>query len=67
MKTPLAWLNLVHDKTRTLVAIAGVAFAVVLMLMQLGFLNSVRLTALDLIFGLTGSPKKRSPHGEASL
>jgi putative ABC transport system permease protein len=48
MKTPLAWLNLVHDKTRTLVAIAGVAFAVVLMLMQLGFLNSVRLTATQI-------------------
>lgn len=45
MKTPLAWLNLVHEKTRTLAAIAGVAFAVVLILMQLGFLNSVRLTA----------------------
>lgn len=48
MKTPLAWLNLVHDKTRTLVAVAGVAFAVVLMLMQLGFLNSVRLTATQI-------------------
>lgn len=45
MKTPLALLNLVHDKTRTLVAVAGVAFAVVLVLMQMGFLNSVRLTA----------------------
>ena len=48
MKTPLAWLNLVHDKTRTLAAIAGVAFAVVLILMQLGFLNSVRLTATQI-------------------
>ena len=47
MKTPLALLNLLHDKTRTLVAIAGVAFAVVLVLMQLGFLNSVRLTATE--------------------
>ncbi|HUY87991.1 MAG TPA: ABC transporter permease DevC [Pirellulales bacterium] len=48
MKTPLALLNLLHDKTRTLVAIAGVAFAVVLVLMQLGFLNSVRLTATEI-------------------
>ena len=47
MKTPLALLNLLYDKTRTLVAIAGVAFAVVLVLMQLGFLNSVRLTATE--------------------
>jgi putative ABC transport system permease protein len=44
-KTPLAWLNLVHEKVRTLVAMAGVAFAVILILMQLGFYNSVRLTA----------------------
>ncbi|HQU41403.1 MAG TPA: ABC transporter permease DevC [Pirellulales bacterium] len=48
MKTPLAWLNLLHDKTRTLVAIAGVAFAVVLILMQIGFLNSVRQTATQI-------------------
>lgn len=48
MKTPLALLNLLYDKTRTLVAVAGVAFAVVLVLMQLGFLNSVRLTATEI-------------------
>jgi putative ABC transport system permease protein len=48
MKTPLAWLNLLHDKTRTVVAIAGVAFAVVLVLMQLGFLNSVEQTATQI-------------------
>ncbi len=48
MKTPLALLNLLYDKTRTLVAIAGVAFAVVLVLMQLGFLNSVRMTATEI-------------------
>jgi len=45
MKTPLAWLNLLHQRARTAVAIAGVAFAVVLVLMQLGFLASVRQTA----------------------
>ncbi len=45
MKTPLAWLNLLHQKTRTAVAVAGVAFAVVLILLQLGFLASVRQTA----------------------
>ena len=37
MRTPLAWLNLVHHKPRTLVAVAGVAFAVLLSFMQLGF------------------------------
>lgn len=45
MKTPLVLINLWHEKLRTVVAIFGVAFAVVLMLMQLGFLNSVSLTA----------------------
>jgi putative ABC transport system permease protein len=45
MKTPLAWLNLLHDKTRALVAVAGVAFAVVLVLMQLGFYDSAKRTA----------------------
>ena len=44
-QTPLAWLNLVHERVRTLVAMAGVAFAIILILMQLGFYNSVRLTA----------------------
>ena len=41
MKTRLAWLNLLHDYSRTMVAIAGVAFAVILILMQLGFYFSV--------------------------
>ena len=45
MKTPLAWLNLLHQRTRSSVAVAGVAFAVVLVLLQLGFLASVRQTA----------------------
>jgi putative ABC transport system permease protein len=42
---PLAWRNLIHDRLRTLVAIAGVAFAVVLVFLQIGFLGSVRSTA----------------------
>ncbi|MGH2416639.1 MAG: ABC transporter, partial [Microcystaceae cyanobacterium] len=33
----LAWLQLKYKKIRLLVAIAGIAFAVVLMFMQLGF------------------------------
>jgi len=45
MKTPLAWHNLLLDKVRTAVAIAGVAFAVVLILMQLGFYGAVLQTA----------------------
>lgn len=40
MKTPLAWLNLRHDFARTLVAISGVAFAALLIFVQLGFLGA---------------------------
>jgi putative ABC transport system permease protein len=45
MKTPLAWHNLVHERTRTLVAVAGVAFAVLLIFVQLGFFGGVQATA----------------------
>ena len=36
-RTPLGWLQLSHDKTRMLVALSGIAFADVLIFMQLGF------------------------------
>jgi putative ABC transport system permease protein len=45
MRIPLAWLNLVHNKTRTALAVAGVGFAVVLIFMQLGFLGSAEQSA----------------------
>ncbi|MBW4653028.1 MAG: ABC transporter permease DevC [Kaiparowitsia implicata GSE-PSE-MK54-09C] len=45
MQTPLALLNLVHERTRLIVAIAGVAFAVILVFMNLGFLGSLSKTA----------------------
>ncbi|MGZ5978627.1 MAG: ABC transporter permease, partial [Isosphaeraceae bacterium] len=45
MKTPLAWCNLCQDKLRTLVATGGVAFALTLVFMELGFLGSVTNTA----------------------
>lgn len=45
MRTPLALLNLVHEKTRLVVAIAGVAFAVILVFMNLGFLGALSQTA----------------------
>ncbi|NEQ27838.1 MAG: ABC transporter, partial [Microcoleus sp. SIO2G3] len=36
-RTPLGWLQLSHQKSRFLVALSGIAFADVLMFMQLGF------------------------------
>src|SRR5262245_33518239 len=45
MKTPLAWHNLIHQKKRTLVAVAGVSFAALLIFMQLGFFGAAQGTA----------------------
>jgi putative ABC transport system permease protein len=41
MKTPLAWLQLSHEKIRLLVALAGISFADILMFMQLGFRDAL--------------------------
>jgi putative ABC transport system permease protein len=40
-RTPLGWLQLSHDKGRLCVALAGIAFADILMFMQLGFQNAL--------------------------
>ncbi|MBW4513021.1 MAG: ABC transporter permease DevC [Scytonematopsis contorta HA4267-MV1] len=41
VNTPLAWLQLTRQKGRLLTALAGIAFAVILMFMQLGFQASL--------------------------
>lgn len=40
-KIPLSWLQLTRDKTRLAVALAGIAFADILMFMQLGFRDAL--------------------------
>jgi len=40
-RIPLAWLQLAHERLRLLAATAGIAFAVILMLMQLGFQDAM--------------------------
>jgi putative ABC transport system permease protein len=61
MRTPLAWQNLLHEPARTIVAVAGVGFAVLLIFVQLGFFLAVRNTAtliydaLDFDFALVSS------------
>ncbi|MBD6618467.1 FtsX-like permease family protein [Komarekiella sp. 'clone 1'] len=40
-RTPLGWLQLSHEKGRLLVALSGIAFADVLMFMQLGFQDAL--------------------------
>jgi len=42
---PLAWRQLIHEKRRLLAALAGIVFAVVLMLMQLGFEDALLSSA----------------------
>jgi putative ABC transport system permease protein len=61
MKTPLAWKNLVYNKVRTAVALAGVGFAVILIFMQLGFLGAVRKTATQIYDALDFDLMLRSP------
>lgn len=41
MRVPLAWQNLTHNKRRFALAVSGVAFAVILMFMQMGFRNGM--------------------------
>src|SRR5262245_41540248 len=45
MKTPLAWTNLTYQPLRTLVAVAGVAFAAILILLQFGSSGAVESPA----------------------
>jgi len=51
-RVPLAWRNLTHDVWRLLIALAGVAFAVLLMCMQVGFQNALFDSTVALVEGL---------------
>jgi putative ABC transport system permease protein len=51
-RVPLAWRNLTHDVRRLLVALAGVAFAVLLMCMQVGFQNALFDSTVALVEGM---------------
>lgn len=53
-RVPLAWRNLVADKWRLLRASAGIAFAVLLMLVQLGFERSFFTASLSAVQALDG-------------
>jgi putative ABC transport system permease protein len=46
---PLAWKNLTHDKRRFAVSLAGIAFAVLLMFVELGFWNAMLDAAVGLL------------------
>src|SRR4051812_46442531 len=53
-RTPLAWKNLTHDPRRLAVAVSGVAFAVILIFMELGFLNALLESTVQVLRRLRG-------------
>jgi putative ABC transport system permease protein len=59
---PLAWRNLVANKQRLLRSAAGIGFAVLLMLMQLGFEQAFFDSALEVIRRLDGDILIESVH-----
>lgn len=54
VKIPLAWLQLVRNRFRSLVAVAGIAFIVILMFMQLGFQDALYSSATQVHRNLRG-------------
>ncbi|MEA5465344.1 ABC transporter permease DevC [Leptothoe sp. PORK10 BA2] len=46
-RVSVAWSNLMHERTRLMVAIAGVSFAVILIFMNLGFMGALIATATN--------------------
>jgi putative ABC transport system permease protein len=47
-RTPLAWLNLTHDRRKFVTSLAGVGFAVLLMFLFTGFMNALYDSQLQL-------------------
>jgi putative ABC transport system permease protein len=52
MKTPVALLNLWHERTKTFVSVGGVTFALLLVFAQLGFKGAVSFTATNIFSNL---------------
>ena len=62
MKTPLAWRNVVQSKVRSLIALCGISFAILLIFMQLGFYAAVRTSATCVHEALDFDLLLLSPH-----
>lgn len=67
MGIPLAWLQLSREKMRLFVAIAGIAFADILMFMQLGFRDALYDSAVTLHKNLSGDIFLISPQSTATI
>ncbi len=65
MKTPLAWLQLSHQKIRLLIALAGIGFADMLMFVQLGFQNALFDSTVTLHKAFDGDVFLMSPQSDA--
>jgi putative ABC transport system permease protein len=65
MKTPLAWLQLTHEKAKLLIALAGISFADMLMFVQLGFQGALFDANLRLSRNLKGDIVLLSTQSEA--
>ncbi|MEM8865475.1 MAG: FtsX-like permease family protein [Planctomycetota bacterium] len=61
MATPLAWRNLKHNWVRTVVGMAGVGFAAMLIFMQMGFKGAIERTATQIYDALDFDLMLRSP------
>ncbi len=53
-KIPIAWLQLIRNKLRSCIAVAGIAFIVMLMFMQLGFQDALYSSATQVHRSLQG-------------
>lgn len=61
MKTPLAWRNVAHSKVRSLIALFGISFAILLIFMQLGFYAAAGSSATKVYEALDFDLLLRSP------
>jgi len=67
MGIPLAWLQLTHEKVRLIVALAGIAFADILMFMQFGFRDALFESAVVLHQQVRGDVFLISPESNALI
>ncbi len=67
LKIPLAWLQLTREKIRLLVALAGIAFACILILMQIGFQDALFNSAVLFHRSIRGDIFLISPQSTALI
>jgi putative ABC transport system permease protein len=67
MKVALAWRQLFHQRSRTLAAIAGIVFAVILIMVQLGFQDALYQSATLHYDHMTADIVLLSPQYEAIM